>query len=476
MNFIPRLIMLIFCSLLLILPLPAEEITGKIDTVMAEFVKLDYFSGTVLVARNGGIIYAKAFGEASKDFHVPNNLQTKFNIGSIGKIFTGTSIMQLAEQGKLDVMNPVKRYLPDFPFGDKILIHHLLTHTSGTFNYFAHPDFAKQINTIRSVSDALPLIYDQKLLFDTPGEKFSYSNSGIVILGAVIEKISGMPYRDYLQKNILGPLKMTDTGINYLEDVVENRATGYDRMISGEFKRNIYRVPPANADGGIETTVMDLLKFDQALYGTSVLSEESKSKMFIPFLEDYGYCWEIREEFGNIITSHGGGAPGVNAAFRRYTSDRFTLIVLSNYGGGATPVAQTIEAIIFGRAYDLPKPRVGEYIYKIISEKGSSYFVSNYKQILKAGGYQIRTSNILNRAGYELLFNRQIEIAIEIFKLNIKLFPDDANIHDSLGEAYMMKGNYARSRELYNKALELDPEFANAREMLQRLDELEKKE
>jgi CubicO group peptidase (beta-lactamase class C family) len=476
MNSIQKISFVISCIILYILPLSAQEMVEEIDQVITEYVKLDLFSGTVLVAKDGDVVYAKAFGEADKDFHVKNTLDTRYNIGSIGKTLTGTSIMQLVEKGKLDVMDPVIKYLPDFPHGDKILIHHLLTHTSGTYNYFAHPDFAQKIYTIRSVSDALPLIYDQKLRFETPGTEFSYSNSGIIILGAIIEKISGKTYPDYLRENILDPLKMNDTGINFLENVVENRAVGYDKNITGKFTRNIFRMPPASADGGIETTVLDMLKFDQALYGNSLLSDDSKKKMFKSFLEGYAYCWSIREEHNNFITEHGGGTSGVSASFKRYTTDRYTIIVLSNYGGGATQVANTIEAIIFDEEYPKPKPRLGEYFYKIISEKGSTYFLENYEQILKEGGYQIRSSNLLNRAGYDLLFYRQIDMAITLFELNIRLFPDDANIYDSLGEGYMMRGDYKNSRKMYNKALELDPNFENAKKMLKELDNLEKME
>jgi tetratricopeptide (TPR) repeat protein len=198
-------------------------------------------------------------------------------------------------------------------------------------------------------------------------------------------------------------------------------------------------------------------------------------KMFTPFLEGYAYCWGISEKYDNFITSHSGGTSGVNAAFRRYTTDRYTLVVLSNYGGAATPVANTLEAIIFGQEYSKPQPRLGEYLYKTLSEKGSTYFLDNYEDILKKNGYQIRLPGILNGAGYDLLSNNQVEMAIPIFKLNILLFPEDANIHDSLGEAYMLKGDYVQSREMYQKALELDPEFENAKKMLDKLDELEKK-
>jgi CubicO group peptidase (beta-lactamase class C family) len=475
MQNITRIVILLVISSLMVLPLSAQEMVDKIDQVMNEYVKLDLFSGTVLIAKDSDILYAKAFGEADKDFHVKNTLDTKFNIGSIGKTFTGTSIMQLAQKGKLDVMDPVIKYLPDFPYGDKILIHHLLTHTSGTYNYFAHPDFSQKMYTIRSVGDALPLIYDQELLFKTPGTEFRYSNSGIVILGAIIEKISGMSYPEYIQANILGPTDMNDTGINFLEDIVENRAVGYDKRITGKFTRNIFRMPPASADGGIETTVPDMLKFDQALYGTSLLNEDSKKKMFTPFLEGYAYCWGIREEYDNFIISHSGGTSGVSAVFRRYTTDRYTLVVLSNYGGAATDVARTLEAIIFSQEYEQPKLRIGEFLYSAFVEKGNTYVENNIATILNKGGYEIVGPPQLNMVGYNLLFSDQTEMAIVIFKHNIKLFPDEANLYDSLGEAYMMKGDYKKSREQYNKAKDMDPTFDNPNIMLKKLDELEVK-
>ena len=204
----------------------AGGVVEKIDGVMAEYEDLDLFSGTVLVARNGDVIYAKAFGEANKDHGVPNILETRFNIGSIGKTLTGTAIMQLIEQGKIELEAPVNRYLPEFPHGDRITIHHLLSHTSGLFNYMAHPDYRFQMARLRDIGDFLPLIYDQKLRFENPGSEFSYSNSGIVVLGAVIEKISGLSYEAYLQKHILDPAGMTDTGINFWDEVVPNRASG----------------------------------------------------------------------------------------------------------------------------------------------------------------------------------------------------------------------------------------------------------
>ena len=451
------------------LEIQAQEANQKIDEVMAEFLRLEQFSGSILVAKDGEVLYAKAFGEANKDHHVKNTLQTKFNIGSAGKTFTGISIMQLAEKNKLEVTDPVIKYLEDFPFGDQITIHNLLTHTSGMGNYFAHPEFLSRMSRIRSVSDALPLIYDQELMFEIPGENYAYSNSGIVVLGAIIEKVSGQGYEDYIKENILDPLEMFDTDINYLDEIEENRACGYMKSPSGIFNSNIFMVPPANADGGIETTVEDLLKYDQALYGEKLLSEESKEKMFTPFKSNYGYCWRIEEKYGNTLTWHGGGAPGVSASFRRYINDRYTLIVLSNYSGGASQVSKIIEAIIFGDEYDSPKPTLGEFLYQNMNENGIDNTMQNIEQLLNNNGYKIQSSRPLNFLGYTLLGEEKLDMALALLELNVLLFPDEANPYDSLGDAYLEKGDTELAIECFKNALERDPGFESSKQKLEKL-------
>ncbi len=447
----------------------AQGLSQRIDEVMSEFVRLDQFSGCVLVAKDGEVVYVKAFGEANKDHHVPNTLRTKFNIGSIGKIFTGVAIMQLVERGLLGVDDPVSTHLPDFPFGDEITLHHLLTHTSGTFNYFAHPEFPARMSRIRGVQDALPLIYEQDLQFDPPGEQFSYSNSGIVILGAVIEAVTGREYPDYIRENILEPIGMNDTGINYWDQVVENRASGYIKRLSGEFTSNIFLVPPANADGGIETTVDDLLKFDQALYGEELLSSEYGDRMFTPFLENYGYCWRIDERHGGTVVGHGGGAPGISAEFLRFIDDGYTLVVLSNYDRAASQVSRAVEAVMFGEEYEPPGPALGEYLYEHMKEDGADRSSEAVEQLLTDGAYEVPSSRTLNDLGYALLAEEEIDMAIAVFRHNISLFPEEANPYDSLGEAYMINGQREQAAEYYRKALEIDPTFESALHALERL-------
>ncbi len=163
MTRLSHLLFVVPCLFLVACGAGAQEPAVEMDGAMAEFARLDLFSGTVLVARGGDVVYAKAFGEANKDHRVANILETKFNIGSIGKTFTGVAIMQLMEQGKIELAAPVSRYLDGFPYGDSIRVHHLLSHTSGMFNYMAHPEFRARMSGLRSIDDWLPLIYDQEL-------------------------------------------------------------------------------------------------------------------------------------------------------------------------------------------------------------------------------------------------------------------------------------------------------------------------
>lgn len=466
-----RTVRLVACGLAALLAVGgarAQSLAETIDAVMAEYARLDIFSGTVLVARGGDILYAEAFGEANKDHRVANILETRFNIGSIGKVFTGVAVMQQVERGTIELDAPVVRYLPDFPYGDAITIHHLLSHTSGLANYMAHQEYRARMARLRTIDDLLPLIYDQQLVFDTPGGAYSYSNSGIVILGAVIEKVTGLPYPQSIRDNILTPTGMSDTGIHFWDQVVPNRAMGYTRSFSGDVSSAIFQVPPASADGGIETTVLDLLKFDRALYGDALLGEESKERMFTPNLRGYGYCWRISEDGGHRSVGHGGGAPGVSASFMRYPGDDVTIIVLSNYSDGAIEPAGTLEAILFGQPYRMPARPLGEVLYREIAD-GKIDGAVGVEAVIEREGAVPRSSIPLNQLGYELLAGGSVDGAIAVFEVNASRFPDDPNCFDSLAEAYLVKGERDGAIATYRKALEVDPTFANSRRMLEQL-------
>ncbi len=458
-----------------------QSVIEKIDEIVKAEVQYDLFSGTVLVAENGEIIYSGAFGYAHRDHEVPNKLNTRFNIGSIGKTFTATLIMQLVQEGKINLSDSLSKYLPDFPHyqKDKIQIKHLLNHSSGLANYMAHEKYDKQWHELRKIDDALLLIYDQNLLFE-PGTKFRYSNSGMVVLGAIIEKVTGMQYKDYLKQRILDPLGMKDSGIFYPEDVVPNRAIGYDNISSDQYRSEVLREMPAFSDGGLRSTVTDMLKFDQALYGEELLTEEYKEIMWTPVgpHETYAYGWSVFPFHGTKIIYHNGGLPGFNSEFRRYPEKGYTIIVLSNYSGDpAFELTIKIEALLLGLPYRLATKFDLDY------RRGMFYQLQqeDYEKALEFFGKSLKSDephlpSLYQSARTRIIGEFDQEAAIEELDRYIKLA--DENTRPSIAAAWWRKGvayeqleKTKKAIKCYEKSLELDPEFEHAKESLQKIKE-----
>ena len=212
-----------------------------------------------------------------------------------------------------------------------------------------------------------------------------------------------------------------------------------------------------------------MLKFDQALYGNELLSEEYKEKMFTPFLNSYAYCWRIDTIYGHPVIGHGGGAPGINAMFYRFVDDKITMIIMSNYDMGANNITPTLEAILFDQEYETPKPKVEEFLYESMKEKGIGYTLDNAETLLKENGYDVRRDFEFNILGYTLIEEKLYDMAIAVFTINTKLFPNVANTFDSLAEAFMLSGDKESAIKYYKKALEVDPNFEHAKEMLEKL-------
>jgi CubicO group peptidase (beta-lactamase class C family) len=466
-TLIKSFVFIIVLSSLLYAQKKEEKIAPKMKEVITKAVELDLFSGIVLVAKEGKVIFHQAYGEANKDFHIKNKQTTKFNICSLTKQFTSASIMLLAQKGMLKISDPVINYLPDFPFGSQITIYHLLTHTAGLGNYQANPEYNSKMFSLKGINEILPLIYKEKLVNKTPGEKWIYSNSGAVVLGAVIEKVSGMKYANFLQKNIFEPLKMKNTISVFPNMVVEDRAIGYIKKVSGGFLNTLYDVNPPTSATGLLTTAEDLFLFDQALYGNSFINDEYKKIMFKPYLANYACLWSVSKRYNNTVVGHIGAQPGFNSWFMRYIDGGYTIIILSNFENGADIVVNSIEAILFGQKYILPRKPIGEYLVKLIKEKGYSQISADIKNILKEGGYEIKNIDALNDLGYTLINQEDIDLAKSIFLLNTELFPDNADVYDSLAEAYMNSGDNKLAIENYEKSLKMNPQNSNAVQKLQ---------
>jgi CubicO group peptidase (beta-lactamase class C family) len=450
---------------------------AAIETLVKRHADLDLFSGTVVVASRGKILYSGAYGDANKDHRIPNRLNTSYNIGSIGKTFTGVAIMQLVEAGKLRLDDKLAKFLPDFPFPerDTITIQQLLNHSSGLGDYMESEDYKTKISSIEKIADILPLIYAQKPSF-SPGERFGYSNSGMVVLGAIVEKLSGMSYPDYLKRHIFEPAGMTESQLAQENDVLANRSIGYAMTPDRGYIANVRSIMPASADGGLHTTALDLLRFDQALYGSKLLGTHSLQKMLTPVgpAPFYASGWFTKSINGHRAVGHGGGAPGINAEFRRYIDDGYTLIVLSNYDMGATPLTEEIEKMLFGLAYKLPT--------KVDADFTRAQQFMDTEQVAAALPILDRLANaeqphvlsLYMSAKLRITGKMGVEKALPALTRYIELAGADAQPSLAAawwrkGNAYELLGKASDARKCYEQSLELDPNNEDARLALAKL-------
>ncbi len=296
-----------------------------------ELAKSDRFSGAVLVARHGKVLLQKAWGRANRETGAPVTLDTRFRIGSMNKMFTSVAILQLVQAGKLSLDDPIGKYLTDYPNKDvasKVKVRHLLTHTGGTGDIFG-PDFDKNRLSLKTHADYLKL-YGARALDGEPGKQFKYSNYGFVLLGALIEKITGMSYYDYVDRKIFRPAGMTSTASLAENEKVPNRSAGYMKR-DGAWVPNTDTLPwRGTSAGGGYSTVGDLLRFAEALESGKLISKKMLAEATTPHIEGYGYGFGIRGEGALKSYGHGGGAPGMNGELRVYPQLGTVLVALSN--------------------------------------------------------------------------------------------------------------------------------------------------
>jgi CubicO group peptidase (beta-lactamase class C family) len=334
-----------------------DEIVRNISVYVDRVGAHDVFSGTVLLAKNGNPIYMKAVGIANRDCMTPMKLDTKLNTGSMYKMFTAVAVAQLAEAGKLSFDDRIEKYIgTDWltqPILNKVTIEDLLTHTSGLGSYFNETFDRSSRLLFRRLDDFKMLVAGDTLAFE-PGSQWQYSNTGFLILGAIIEKVSGEEYNDYIRAHVTGPSGMKNTDCYELDLVNENLAVGYEKEqgLNGTIYRNnifehVLRGGPA---GGGYTTVEDLLAFDRALRSGKLVSKEMLEKMWRPYPErnsmEYGCGFQIFETPIGRAVGHGGGFSGISTMFMMYLDTGYTWAVLSNYGMGSVPVEEKIQNLI----------------------------------------------------------------------------------------------------------------------------------
>lgn len=309
-----------------------EAALAALSARAEEATKKDEFSGAVLVAKNGKVLLQKAWGKANRETGVPNTLDTQFRLGSMNKMFTAVSTLQLVEAGKLALNDPIGKYLPDYPNKDvasKVTVRHLLTHTGGTGDIFG-PEFQANRLTLREHGDYVKL-YGARGLTHEPGKEHRYSNYGFVLLGALIEKVSGMSYYDYVRTKIFEPAGMTLTDSLPENEKVAKRAVGYTKFGGGSWAPNTDTLPwRGTSAGGGYSTIGDLLRFAQALESGRLISKAMLAEATKPQAEDYGYGFGTDGEGELKSYGHNGGAPGMNGDLRVFPQLGYVIVSLSN--------------------------------------------------------------------------------------------------------------------------------------------------
>jgi len=328
------------------------------NEIVQSFVASHQFMGTALVARGSQVLFSKGYGSANLEWDVPNSPSTKFRLGSVTKQFTAASILLLEERGKLSTADPVKKYLPDAPaVWDKITIFNLLTHTSGIPNFTGFPDYSKLEPFAASPAELVARFRDKPLEFQ-PGEKWNYSNSGYVLLGYLIEKITGGTYEKFVRENIFTPLGMKDSGYDSNSAVIPRRASGYVNGKNGMENAGFINMTIPHGAGALYSTTEDLLKWEQGLFGGKLLQPASLEKMTTPIKNNYAFGLDVQTIAGRKVISHGGGIEGFNTQLEYYPEDKLTVVVLGNLNGPAPgEIAKKLAAQAHGESVKLTSER-----------------------------------------------------------------------------------------------------------------------
>ena len=452
-----------------------KELFNRIDTYLELSVK-NGFSGVVLVSKKGEIILSKGYGWADRKNKIPNSPSTVFNIGSVTKQFTASAVLKLVEQGRIETSDKIGSYFNQAPVDKRdISIHQLLTHTSGISNRtggFRYNEASKE--------QFLKEFFESELQ-SKPGTKYQYANANYIILTAIIESVSGQTYSSFLNDYLFVPSQMKNTGYKSINFGTERLAHGYyydtndEQWIDwGTTQEHL----PYNdkhwysiGKGDIHSTIEDLYKWHVSLNNNIVLTSKNKEIQETAYVAEndkmtsyYGYGWAISKSNRDTkIVAHNGSNGLYFADFVRFIDDDVVVIYITNafLGPESEYVAREIGKMIFDSNYNTTP--ISKNIYELIhdyikmnpssnAEKLPAYLYMNLN-------YDFSNHAILNQLGYSRLKKEdKPDWAIELFKLNVKLFPEDGNLWDSLGEAYLKYNQKEKAIKCYKKAVELGSE------------------
>ncbi|MGA3028961.1 MAG: serine hydrolase [Bryobacteraceae bacterium] len=417
-------------ALLLTAAAPAQDLS-RMEQVIQSYVTNKTFMGSVLVARGDQVLLSKGYGSANLEWDIPNSPATKFRLGSITKQFTAVSILLMEERGKLKTDDPVKKFMPDAPAAwDKITIYHLLTHTSGIPSFTSFPDYASQ-EPFPTTPEKLVARFRDKPLDFQPGEKWSYSNSGYVLLGYLIEKVSGESYEKFVQENIFTPLGMKDSGYDSNSAIIPRRAAGYAHGKDGPVNAGYIDMSVPFSAGALYSTTGDLLRWEQGLFGGKLLSAASLAKMTTPFKEDYACGLSVHTVNGHKAIDHGGGIEGFNTFLAWYPEDKLTVVALANLNGDAPQgIATRLAAIVHGdKAEPLPSEQKEVTVAPEILRQyvGTYDLAPGFKLMMTMEGGQLMTQ-ASGQARLPLFAASETKFFLKVVDAQVEFFKDDKGV------------------------------------------------
>lgn len=337
-----------------------EKKREEIDSIIKAYAAINKFNGTAFIHYQHQNIFEKSYGWQDAEKKVPNQNKSVYQIASLTKSFTALIIVKLNEDGKLYFKDPISKFIADYPRGNEITIEHLLTHTSGIYEALRNKEYFSLLHTGKTIdkNKELSFFKNEPLDFE-PGTQFSYTNSGYILLGLIIEKLMGTSYENAVKKIILDPLKMTHTGFNYMALKSPYKTVPYSYISkTKQEKTEIWNSTLTGPAGQIYSTAEDLYNYYKGLRDYKIVSRESFKKAITPFLSGYGYGWFIDDLYGKKLINHGGNIEGSTSYFAMLPDDDLCIILLNNITSKKLEKAgNTILAAILEQPYTLPQPK-----------------------------------------------------------------------------------------------------------------------
>lgn len=445
-----------------------------IDSLLTSCYDGKIFNGIALVVDTGEIILHKSYGLSDLENQSPLKLTDRFYIGSLTKQFTSVLILQLQEDGLIDINKPISAYLKEFidETFDGITVYQLLTHTSGLGSYTSHPEFDKSIPY--SEREMLEFI-KHPLLFE-PGTDWSYSNSGYFLLGKIAERLTNKDYGTLLNEKIFEPLNMNNTSFNN-KWLNERVAKGYRRTVEGIMPMPTYSTISLFSTGGIYSTAHDLFIWTKALDGNKLLTEKSKETLFKPIRNDYAcglYVKKGTDGFGNKFERHfhGGIIQGYHSFMLKRVPQEQVVILLDNfYNQEIQTIKNRIWSALIEEEVREIKPKLSNLLYEAGGDKTLTQVMDSISNNLESFENQFTFEEFdINTVAYRLMEAHRYSEASMLFTFNLSRYPESWNVYDSMGELKLKQGDYKDAEKLYKKSLVLNPKNVSAKIALEKIE------